>query len=289
MVVLRLLVLVVLLTALPVAPGYGAQGTPAGAASSQKAHSTQQTVDALLALLDGSGKRSRMDSLDALRKAGFSYEKHLVVPGDVDLSCKSRDERAVVAGMRSMDWDYAVFFGQPAEQGRVCILPYTKGHRRIDSPPLQEKEWVSIQTDPASPEAREILLRRSVDFQRKMLQESRKNPDALEALGARLYGATLESLYITTILVLAAEESDSLEYLKKLQAGNFARQNKIFDVLLRNRQLGSQEYFRERAALVTRVQQLLEKRQGRPRLKDLAAVVEIIQPERDHFLAPCVR
>lgn len=264
----------------------------------KKSHSTSaehkaamnQTVDALIALLDGYGKRSRMDSLDALRKAGFTYEKHLVIPS-VDITCKSADERNVLAGMRNVDWDYALFFGQPAAIGRVCILPYKgKDKRSITSPPLADKEWNTINVNPASPEARDILLRRTLDFQRKMLEEARKNPEALEALGARLYGATLQSLYITSILVLAAEENDSLGYIKKLHRDSFTLQNKTFQLLLRNRHFGDKEHNHERAALIANVLKLLEQpiKEKGERLRHLAAVLEIIQPERDRFLSPCL-
>lgn len=251
-----------------------------------------QTVDALIALLDGYSKRSRMDSMDTLRKAGFTYEKHLLAPPDIDLSCKTADERNVVAGMRSVDWDYALFFGQPAAVGRVCILPYKstgKDKRTIASPPLADTEWKTVKDSPASPKARDILMRRSADFQRKLLEEARKNPEALEALGARLYGATLQSLYITSILVLAAEESDSLDYIKKLHKGSFTRQNKVFQLLLRNKHFGDKEHNHERAALVSQVLALLEQpvTEKSARLKKLAEVLHLVQPERDRYLSPC--
>lgn len=267
-------------------PAPAALAKPAKETASVDRQAMNTTIDGLLTLLDGTNKRARMDSLDALRKAGFTYEKHLVVPAGLDVACKSADERNVLAGMRAVDWDYAIFYGQPVQQGRVCILPYTQGKRTIASPPLKDKEWQAVQTDPASPAARDILLRRSKDFQRKLLQEARNNPQALDALGARLYGATLQSLYITCILVLAAEESESLDYLKNLHSANFAHQKKVFELLLRNTYFGNQAHHRDRAAIIGQVLAALENT-ALGKTKRLEAVVEIIQPERDRYLAPC--
>ena len=258
-----------------------------GAALATSAKTTTQTVDELLKLIDGSAKESRLDSLDKLRKAGFTYEKHLVVPPELSLTCKSEDEKNIIAGMRSVDWDYAVFYGQPVPRGEACILPYTGNKASVTSPPLKDQEWQQVEADPGSREARQILLERSMDFQRQMLEQARQEPEALQALGARLYGATLESLYIMSILVLAAEESDSLDYLKQLHAGTFARQNKIYAALLRNRHLGAQEHNKERAAIIGQVQKLLEKKQRRARLKGVAPALEIVQAERDRYLSPC--
>lgn len=274
------------------APPTAKKPAPAAATTASAADKAamNQTVDALIALLDGYSKRSRLDSMDALHKAGFSYEKHLLAPTNIDLSCKTPDERNVVAGMRSVDWDYALFFGQPAEVGRVCILPYKgKDKRTIASAPLADKEWKTVKDNPAGPKARDILMQRSADFQRRLLEEARKNPEALEALGARLYGATLQSLYITSILVLAAQESDSLDYLKKLHKGTFTRQNKVFQLLLRNKHFGDKEHNHERAALVGQVLALLEQPvTGKDaRLKRLEEVLHIVQPERDRYLSPC--
>ena len=256
----------------------------AGAAGSD----TSRTVDDLAALLNGAGKRSRLESLTTLRKAGFTYQPQLVVPLDVDLSCKDSDARSVITGMRTVDWEYALFFGQPLQKecdDTGCVV----GAREIIPPSLTQAEWEQLQKSPGSLQSRELLVRRSLAFQRKLLEEARREPAVLTALGARQYGATLEILYISSILVLAAEESDSMPELRKLHMNTFEQQGKILEVLLRDKSLGAHAYFRERAELVSSVLRLLRGKHRLPRAKELAQVLEIIQPERDRYLAPCPR
>lgn len=246
-----------------------------------------KTVDELLALMDGASKRMCMTSLDNMRKAGFTYQKQLIVPTDVDLACKSKGERNIIAGMRGTDWEYAFLFGESVHvDNRLNV--HVAGNTFLP-PPLRDEDWTKVQKNPGSRDSCEILVRHSIHFQRKLLEAARNNPALLEVLGARLYGEALETLYITSILVLAAEESHSLDSLTALHMVIFEHQEAILEVLLRSKHLGTHTRFQEQAALVKHVVKLLRKNKGQPSSKDLGQVLEIIKPERDYYLTPCSR
>ena len=262
---------------------------PAAAAqpSSHAPQTLEQTVDALQGVMDGNGLRRSMEQLDLLRQAGFSYQANLTVPEDVCPAEGDVTQAAVLSGMRGTDSAYLLFFGKKvADHGGDDAL------RRMLRPPLPETpltdaERKTLEADPVSPASREIILRRAADFQKQLLAEARKNPECLHLFGAHMYGAMLENLYITCILVLAAGEADSLEPLQHVQAGSLERQSRILDILMRHHAVGAAQRMRERDAVITSVLTLLRKNGGRPSLRDMEKILEIVQPERARFLTPC--
>lgn len=264
--------------------------SPAAQPLSRSAQTPDQTVDALRAAMDmdGSALRRSMEDMELLRQAGFSYQANLTVPEDVCPVGGDVNQAAVLSGMRSADRAYLLFFGKKVTPPCVDAGLRRMLHPPLPETPLTEAERRTLEADPVSPASREIILRRVREFQEHLLSGSRKNPEYLHVFGAHFYGTLIENLYITSILVLAAGESDNLEPLRNVRAQSLGRQSRILEILMRNNSVGTSQQMRERDDVIRSVLKLLRKNSGRPSLRDMERILEIVQLERARFLTPCV-
>lgn len=256
------------------------QAAPAAGASSANA---EAIVATLRPLLDASTFAQRLDDVGRLKAAGFIFQPELAV---ADSSCPqdaAPDQRAVLSGMLAADRSFAFFFGTPSQAAKANrLLVDLIGNT---APLVPEKDRKALR-NPTSPEARRILARLWAEESRRMLDIAARNEAHLRLVGAHLYGQFLEQTYLSSIMILAAAESETLPPLRGLHTDLSCNQAAILKALGKARCLGpDSEISDERAAVVRQILELFNN--GTPTLSNLRTAVEIAQNERGSFLAPC--
>ena len=143
-----------------------------------------------------------------------------------------------------------------------------------------------IRKAPHSQESANILARFRQQELSRLLEAARQDDQLLRLLGAHLYGLYLERLYMASVMVLAAAESDTLEPLYQVHTGLATRHGKALEILGKKDLLGLEDC-EARAALVKKLQGLLTANKGQPTLEGLREIVSLVQEERAFFLTPC--
>lgn len=247
------------------------------------------TVDAaavaasLRPLINAGTFEQRLSDVGRLKAAGFIFQPELAVSGDSCPQDAGPDQRAVLSGMLAADRSFAFFFGTPAQAARANImLAELIG---ITPPALPEKDK-GILRNPTGPEARRVLARLWAEESRRMLETAARSETCLRLVGAHLYGLLLEQTYLSSVMILAAAESETLAPLRGLHTDLAGNQAAVLETLGKARCLGPDaDASDERADAVRQIVRHLNN--GSPTLDGLRAIVEITQTERGAFLAPC--
>lgn len=237
-------------------------------------------------LVDIRALRQGLDEIGLLKEAGFAYQAGLTVPKDICPQPGDWDQAAVLSGMAASDQAYALFFGKPEEAAQENkLLRRLSPEMRL--PDLTPGERAVLRKDPAGAAGREIIVRRTEAQVRAMLKAASESEANLRLLGAHLYGLFLERLYTTSIMVLAAAESGTLEPLYKAHAGLVARQGKILALLGHRNLIGDSRFAVARRDAVDSLLRLLASNKGRPSLARMEEILGIAREERALFLTPC--
>ena len=260
-----------------------AYGPAFAAPAASSSVNAEALVETLRPLLDISTFAQRLDDVGRLKAAGFIFQPELAVsdsscPGDAD-----QDQRAVLSGMLAADRSFAFFFGTPSQAARANrLLVELIGNT---APLVPEKDRKALR-NPTSPEARRILARLWAEESRRMLDIAARNEAHLRLVGAHLYGLFLEQTYLSSVMILAAAESETLPQLRGLHTDLSRNQAAILKALAKSHCLGPDKATsNERAAVVRQILELFNN--GTPTLSNLRTAVEIAQNERGSFLAPC--
>ena len=237
-------------------------------------------------LLDIRALRQSLDDIGLLKAAGFAYQAELSVPNGICPQPGDWDQAAVLSGMAASDQACALFFGKAEDAARENRL-LRKLSPATHLPALTQKEKNILAKNPTSAAGREIIVRRSEAQVRAMLRAASQSEANLRLLGAHLYGLFLERLYTTSVMVLAAAESDTLEPLHKVHAALSTNQGKLVELLARRGLLGDARFAATRLETVDSLLRLLSGNHGRPSLAQLEEVLGIVREERASFLTPC--
>lgn len=241
-------------------------------------------VDRIGPLLSNDAVVNNVRDIGLLKKAGFIYQPELTVTGEMCPVDGSRDQLAVLSGMLAADRMYAFYFGDVADAAKKNELLQQMVGKPL--PALGGKDLARIRKAPHSPEAAEILARFRQQELSRLLEAARHDEQLLRLLGAHLYGLYLERLYMASVMVLAAAESDTLEPLYQVHTGLASRHGKALEILGGQGLLGLEDG-EARAALVKKLQGLLTVNKGQPTLESLREIVSLVQEERAFFLTPC--
>lgn len=267
----------------------GAASFPAAASGQPSAAATTPDTDAaavvtsLRPLLKPETFEQRLADVGRLKAAGFIFQPELAVSGESCPQNASPDQRAGLSGMLTADRSFAFFFGTPAQAAKANTL--LADVLNMAPPALSEKEK-AVFRNPASPEARRVLVRLWTEEARRLLETAARDDASLRLAGAYLYGQFLEQTCLSSIMILAAAESETLAPLRGLHTDLAQHQAAVLDILGKARRLGpDDETSDERAAVVRQVARCLNG--GAPTLDGLRDAVEITQTERGAFLAPC--
>lgn len=245
---------------------------------------TQRIVSALLDVLDGDSPAQALRDIGRYREAGFVYQPALAVSEE---TCPTGDEdqRAVLSGMIAADRTFAFFFGKPEDALRENRLLQSLWRQKLPAP---GKEELRILRDrPQSARARAIAEKYRKQEYAAFVRAAAADEGLLRLLGAHIYGVYIERLYMTSVMVLAAAESDELEPLFLVHQNLAEHHGKALELLGREGMLGSGEENARRAELTARLQALLTADRGRPTLDGLKEIVTLTQEERTAYLTPC--
>ena len=241
-------------------------------------------VDELAPLLDSDAIVNSIQDIGLLKKAGFIYQPDLTITGDMCPVDGSQDQLAVLSGMLAADRMYAFYFGDVSDAAKKNELLQQLVGKPL--PTLNSKDMARIRKAPHSQESANILARFRQQELSRLLEAARQDDQLLRLLGAHLYGLYLERLYMASVMVLAAAESDTLEPLYQVHTGLATRHGKALEILGKKGLLGLEDC-EARAALVKKLQGLLTANKGQPTLEGLREIVSLVQEERAFFLTPC--
>ncbi len=274
----------------PADPGSGLEGgialPSADPATSGGRAGPAAVVAEMRPLLDIRALRQSLDEIGLLKAAGFAYQAELSVPDGICPQPGDWDQAAVLSGMVASDQACALFFGKAEDAARENRL-LRKLSPTTHLPALTQKEKDILVKNPTSSAGREIIVRRSEAQVRAMLRAASRSEADLRLLGAHVYGLFLERLYTTSVMVLAAAESDTLEPLHKVHAALSASQSRLVELLARRGLLGDARFAATRLKTVDSLLRLLAENHGRPSLARLEEVLGIAREERASFLTPC--
>lgn len=258
--------------------------TAAPAQAALPATETQRIVTALLDVLDGDSPAQALRDIARYREAGFVYQPALAVSEET-CPTENEDQRAVLSGMVAADRSFAFFFGKPEDALRENRLLQSLWQQKLPAP---GKEEVRILRDrPQSERARAIAEKYRKQEYAAFVRAAAGDEHLLRLLGAHIYGIYIERLYMTSVMVLAAAESDELEPLFLVHQTLAGHHGKGLEMLGREGMLGDAEENSRRADLVARLQGLLTADKGRPTLDGLREIVTLTQEERSVYLTPC--
>lgn len=245
---------------------------------------TQRIVTALLDVLDGDSPAQALRDIARYREAGFVYQPALAVSEET-CPTENEDQRAVLSGMVAADRSFAFFFGKPEDALRENRLLQSLWRQKLPAP---GKEEVRILRDrPQSERARAIAEKYRKQEYAAFVRAAAGDEHLLRLLGAHIYGIYIERLYMTSVMVLAAAESDELEPLFLVHQTLAGHHGKGLELLGREGMLGDAKENSRRADLVARLQGLLTADKGRPTLDGLREIVTLTQEERSVYLTPC--
>lgn len=247
---------------------------------------TQRIVSAMLKVLDDDSPAQALRDIGHYREAGFVYQPALAVSEETCPADGDPDQRAVLSGMVAADRAFAFFFGKPEDALRENRLLQTF---RPDGLPVLSREDVRIlRTAPQSARARAIAENYRKREYDAIVRAAARDETMLRLLGAHIYGIYIERLYMVSIMVLAAAESDQLEPLFLVHQSLASHHGKALELLGREGVLGeSAGENRRRAVLVERLQGLLVADNGHPSQEGLREIVRLAQEERGIYLTPC--
>ena len=252
--------------------------------AAQPATETQRIVNALLDVLDGDSPAQALRDIARYREAGFVYQPALAVSEET-CPTENEDQRAVLSGMIAADRGFAFFFGKPEDALRENRLLQSLWRQKLPSP---DKEELRILRDkPQSERARAIAEKYRKQEYAAFVHAAAKDEHLLRLLGAHIYGVYIERLYMTSVMVLAAAESDELEPLFLVHQSLAEHHGKALELLGKEGMLGGGEENSRRAELAKRLQGLLTTDKGRPTLDGLREIVTLTQEERTVYLTPC--
>mgnify|MGYP004720294411 FL=1 len=269
----------------------GAASVP-GAAPGQPSSPPQSAAAAIDAaaiaaslrpLLKAETFEQRLADVGRLKAAGFVFQPELAVSGESCPQNANPDQRAGLSGMLAADRGFAFFFGTPAQAARAnTLLAEVLG---MTPPTLSEKDRSALR-NPAAPESRRVLVRFCAEESHRILETAARDEASLRLVGAYLYGLFLEQTYLSSVMILAAAESETLAPLRGLHTDLSRNQAAVLDILGKARCLGPDaDTSDERAGAARQIIRYLNN--GAPTLNGLRAAVEITQTERGAFLAPC--
>ena len=251
---------------------------------------TQRIVSDMLNVLDDDSPAQALRDIARYREAGFIYQPALAVSEETCPSDGDPDQRAVLSGMVAADRAFAFFFGDPEDATRENLLfqTFTDRSGKIPLLPLCPDDYHTLRNEPHSARARAIWERcRNMEYA-YYVEEAKHDEGLLRLLSAHIYGIYIERLYMTSVMVLAAAESDQLEPLFLVHQTLASHHGKALELLGKEGVLGeSPEENRRRDVLVKRLQGLLVANQGRPTLDGLREIVTLTQEERAIYLTPC--
>ena len=250
---------------------------------------TQRIVSDMLKVLDDDSPAQALRDIARYREAGFVYQPALAVSEET-CPTENEDQRAVLSGMVAADRAFAFFFGKPEDATRENLLfqTFTDRSGKIPLLPLCPDDYHTLRNEPHSARARAIWERcRNMEYA-YYVEEAKHDEGLLRLLSAHIYGIYIERLYMTSVMVLAAAESDQLEPLFLVHQTLASHHGKALELLGKGGVLGeSPEENRRRAVLVKRLQGLLVANKGRPTLDSLREIVTLTQEERAIYLTPC--
>ena len=254
------------------------------APSALPAAETQRIVSALLDVLDGDSPAQALRDIARYREAGFVYQPALAVSEET-CPTENEDQRAVLSGMIAADRGFAFFFGKPEDALRENRLLQSLWQQKLPSPGKEELR--TLRDKPQSERARAIAEKYRKQEYAAFVRAAAKDEHLLRLLGAHIYGVYIERLYMTSVMVLAAAESDELEPLFLVHQNLAEHHGKALELLGKEGMLGCGEENARRAELAKRLQGLLTTDKGRPTLDGLREIVTLTQEERTVYLTPC--
>ncbi|WP_297259906.1 hypothetical protein [uncultured Desulfovibrio sp.] len=254
------------------------------APSALPASETQRIVSALLDVLDGDSPAQALRDIARYREAGFVYQPALAVSEET-CPTENEDQRAVLSGMIAADRGFAFFFGKPEDALRENRQLQSLWQQKLPSP--SKEELRTLRDKPQSERARAIAEKYRKQEYAAFVRAAARDEHLLRLLGAHIYGVYIERLYMTSVMVLAAAESDELEPLFLVHENLAAHHGKALELLGKEGMLGSGEENARRAELAKRLQGLLTADKGRPTLDGLREIVTLTQEERTVYLTPC--
>lgn len=235
-------------------------------------------------LVSASELESSFAEIQHYVEAGFIYQPNLSFSAQVT-ACGTEDTdwRAVVSGFADADRAFAFFFGKAEdvlrEQKALARLVPTESAKS-----LSKQKIAALQKDLKTAQGRRELASITKKTLDDIAGKVSGNKEALRFLGGHMYGAFVERLYVTSIMVLAAAEEGTLAPLHNVRIGTFSRIHDVLTAFGRDNCLGSSEKSPQRLKTVQKLGRLVGTGTHKPTLADLRKVVEICQDVRDSFM-----
>jgi len=242
----------------------------------------------------GQGKATAMRiSKDLLRDSGLSYQESLAAPQEGVVDCKDpREQLQVLTGIYWHDIGYAGLFGKADKAmatrefvlkevvERLAVRP--KLHIEAGSTEL----WRKYVENPGDEANRDALYKVASTEIEALIESAAKDRDVMDFLVDRMYGATLEFIYVSCKLSLGAPSTEKLIPIYNSIAVRMDEMTAILESI-KDPKLQGLTKSKERTQLCVAVSGIIKKKNGNLSADDLRSILKLVEPVRDSYLKKC--
>lgn len=245
--------------------------------------SNAQVVSKIRSMITLKSIESGYNEVAYFKKTGFIYQPELSVPALTTCPVREKwDQAAVLCGLMDADRNFAAMFGSLSDEKKEAknlqkLLDCLPGQYTV---PLY---GASFQKKLATPAGRQELARTDLKLYSQLFDVASKDEHHLRFVAGYLYGDFLERLYLSSIMVLAANEAGTL--------GNYRVDVDLDDsltktllLLAREGLVGDPKFAAEREKRIAKLNTLISANGNRPSIQALMTVFQMCQKERSRYV-----
>lgn len=242
----------------------------------------------------GQGKLAEMvKAMDAMKKAGLSYQPSLTVPLKGVVECKDPEALRALHGMYWFDQNYAALYGKKQTYLDIQSIIDDQIHKRqkiaAKEPtvaPMNANLVRQYLENPGDAAKRDAMLQAMNKRADEYYKAAASNPEVMHHEIDVLYGMLIEGMYVVFSLAQDEKLGPDMVALFNQQAKDIDR----FDVVyhsFKDPVLFKMMHVIERDGLLHTVRDLIIAKKGSLTTEDVKNMLAAIRPVRDGIAKPC--
>lgn len=264
------------------------------AAPAQSAEDNLKQASQKLMSSYGQGKLAEMiKAMDALKKAGLSYQPSITVPLKGVVECKDPEALRALHGMYWFDQNYAALYGKKQTYLDIQNIIDGQIHKRqkiADKEPTVAPMNANLVRqyleNPGDAAKRDAMLQAMNKRAEEYYKAAASNPEVMHHEIDVLYGMLIEGMYVVFSLAQDEKLGPDMVALFNQQAKDIDRFDLVYHSF-KDPVLFKMMHVVERDGLLHTVRDLIITKKGNLTTEDVKNMLAAIRPVRDGFAKPC--